>query len=125
MSVDCGARGSSVPHGAASAPFFGSYGCDRFALFQAEYRGGLDFHFGGDDYDDDAPWHFDAGVDWTVFFDAARGWALGSDPARSNTETLYDVGAGVILGGFGVYGAVPLSGQDRGLRVFVRLGPRF
>jgi hypothetical protein len=38
---------------------------------------------------------------------------------------LYDVGAGVILGGFGIYGAVPLDSRDRGMRFFVRLGPRF
>jgi hypothetical protein len=43
----------------------------------------------------------------------------------TDTETLYDVGAGIVLGDFGVYGAVPLTGDDRSLRFFVRLGARF
>jgi hypothetical protein len=112
--------------GGASTPivFFPSYGCDRFALLQAEYRGGFDIHIG----DDDDDWHsprFDTGIDWTLFFDVARGWALGDDVTRTGTGMLYDAGAGVVIGGFGVYGAVPLNGDDRGLRVFVRLGPRF
>jgi hypothetical protein len=126
MSVDCGARGSSVavPANGTAAPtrFFTGYGCDRFALFQAEYRGGLDLHFG----DRGSHWrHVDTDVDWTIFFDAARGWVLGNEVFRADTETLYDAGAGIVLGGFGIYGAVPLSGEERPLRVFIRLGPRF
>lgn len=129
FSADCGARGAYVVReddGSESpVAFFPSYGCDRFAMVQFEYRGGLDFHFGDDD--DDRDWSFGADVDWTVFFDAGRGWALEKDrfAGRANTEMLYDVGAGVILGGFGLYGAVPLDSEDRGLRFFVRLGPRF
>ena len=125
MSVDCGARSASIPissGGGATTPFFARYGCDRFALLQAEYRGGMDFHFG--DWDRRGP-NFDAGVDWTLFFDAARGWVIGNEPGRSDTATLYDAGAGLVIGGFGIYGAVPLEGDDRGLRFFVRLGPRF
>jgi hypothetical protein len=125
MSVDCGARSTSilVPGDAAlPTPFFTRYGCDRFALVQAEYRGGMDFHFG--DWDRRGR-DFNAGVDWTLFFDAARGWVIGSEPGRSDTQTLYDAGAGIILGGFGIYGAVPLEGDERGVRFFVRLGPRF
>ncbi len=128
MSVDCGARTAPVrlTNGSQTTMFFPSYGCDRFALFQAEYRGGLDFHIGGDEVEhyDRSP-HFDASVNWTVFFDAARGWTVGDLTERTSTGTLYDVGAGVILGGFGVYGAVPLTGDSRELRVFLRLGPRF
>ncbi|HUF69119.1 MAG TPA: hypothetical protein VMM79_10810 [Longimicrobiales bacterium] len=120
LSVDCGARAFSVAEGANR--FFPTYGCDRYALAQIEYRGGFDIHVGhGSSHGVD----IDTSVDWTVFFDAARGWALGDDPNRASTETLYDAGAGIILGGFGVYGAVPLTGTDRELRVFVRLGPRF
>jgi hypothetical protein len=120
LSVDCGARDFSVA--SAGQRFFASYGCDRFALAQIEYRGGFDIHMG---HDRDHGWDVDTSVDWTVFFDAARGWAVGDDPDRADTETLYDAGAGIILGGFGVYGAVPLTGQDRELRLFIRLGPRF
>jgi hypothetical protein len=131
FSADCGARSAYVVRQddatGQPAAFFPSYGCDRFAMVQLEYRGGLDFHFGHDEGDRDRDWSFNADVDWTVFFDAGRGWALEKDriAGRSNTEMLYDVGAGVILGGFGIYGAVPLDSQDRGMRFFVRLGPRF
>jgi hypothetical protein len=118
LSVDCGARGFTLT--ATGQRFFPSYGCDRYALAQVEYRGGVDIRIGHDNRHD-----VDADIDWTVFFDAARGWALGEDPTRADTETLYDAGAGVILGGFGVYGAVPLTGEDREFRLFVRLGPRF
>jgi hypothetical protein len=122
LSVDCGARDFSV--GSGGERFFASYGCDRFALAQVEYRGGFDVRWGRGD-PAERGWDIDTSVDWTVFFDAARGWALGDDPNRADTETLYDAGAGVILGGFGIYGAVPLTGEDRELRLFVRLGPRF
>jgi hypothetical protein len=125
--VDCGARALAVsPGGAADEQlFFPSYGCDRFALFQAEYRGGFDFRFGGDARDGGARgWHVDGSPNWIVFFDAARGWSF-DDTDTFDTGTLYDVGAGLLLGGIGVYGAVPLSGDERDLRLFVRLGPRF
>jgi hypothetical protein len=124
MGADCGARQVAVQSGGGvSQFFFPSYGCDRFAMFQAEYRGGMNLHFGDDHHDHD--WNFDADFNWTVFFDAARGWALGNDPSRSGTGMLYDAGLGVIVGGFGLYGAAPLNGNDRGVRLFVRLGPRF
>jgi hypothetical protein len=131
FSGDCGARsGFVVREGDVSGSpdaFFPSYGCDRFAVLQLEYRGGFDLHFGHWDDDGDRRWSVDSDIDWTVFFDAGRGWALEQDRlgGRSDTRTLYDAGAGVILGGFGVYGAIPLDDQDRGLRLFVRLGPRF
>jgi hypothetical protein len=38
---------------------------------------------------------------------------------------LYDAGAGVMLGGFGFYAAVPLTGDDRSVNFFIRLGARF
>jgi hypothetical protein len=111
--------------------FFPYYGCDRTALFSAEYRGGFDFHWGGfdvwDEENDDWDWDIDASPNWIVFFDAARGWAHADSELRGarDTETLYDVGAGILLGDVGIYTAVPLTGEDRGLRFFVRLGPRF
>ncbi|MGH7501593.1 MAG: hypothetical protein ACREL7_07520 [Longimicrobiales bacterium] len=131
FSADCGARNAFVVRDEddadSPAAFFPSYGCDRFAMVQFEYRSGMDLHFGHSDDDDDYGWSMDSDVDWTVFFDAGRGWALEQDriAGRSDTRTLYDAGAGIILGGFGIYGAVPLDREDRGLRLFVRLGPRF
>jgi hypothetical protein len=129
--VDCGARSRFVNRvGDDSAQdFFPSYGCDRYAMFQAEYRGGFDFRFGGRDGDDDGwNWDWDLGdPSWIVFFDAARGWAYDRDPnvGRFDTGTLYDAGLGILLGDLGIYGAVPFGDGDRELRLFVRLGPRF
>jgi hypothetical protein len=130
LSVDCGARNVAVTTSASTAQFFPYYGCDRTALFSAEYRGGFDFHFGGlDVWDDDDEWNWDLDADpnWLVFFDAARGWAHAESEQRgaADTKTLYDVGAGILLGDFGVYAAVPLTGTERGPRFFIRLGPRF
>jgi hypothetical protein len=130
FSVDCGARNFSVVRGDEGPAFFPYYGCDRSALFSAEYRGGFDFHWGGFtawDEDDNWDWDVDASPNWIVFFDAARGWAQPQSEERgaADTKTLYDVGAGLLLGDFGIYGAVPLTGEDRGVRIFIRLGPRF
>ncbi|MGH7506386.1 MAG: hypothetical protein ACRELX_12075, partial [Longimicrobiales bacterium] len=129
FAADCGARQAFVRRSdqALGQDFYASYGCDRFALFQAEYRGGFDLHFGGHD-DDDGFWDADFGSpSWIVFFDAARGWSYGADGTGLATDTggLYDAGAGIILGDFGVYGAVPLNERSRGFNVFIRLAPRF
>lgn len=132
FSADCGARTNAVSRDDGSAEvFFPYYGCDRMALFSAEYRGGFDFHWGGfdvwDEEDDDWDWDVSGSPNWIVFFDAARGWANEGSQSRGaqDTETLYDVGAGILLGDVGLYAAAPLNGEDRGLRFFVRLGPRF
>jgi hypothetical protein len=130
LSADCGARNVIVTTATSTAQFFPSYGCDRTALFSAEYRGGFDLHFGGIGvWDDDDDWHWDgdAHPNWIVFFDAARGWAHAESEQRgaADSETLYDVGAGILLGDVGVYAAVPLTGPERGARFFIRLGPRF
>ncbi len=132
FAADCGARRALLTRvdDPAGPTYFGGYGCDRFALAQIEYRGGFDLRFGSE-WDDEGQWrdygHFDVDFDWTVFFDAARGWAFERERLveRTGTGMLYDVGAGIILGGLGFYGALPLNRQDRGLRLFVRLGPRF
>jgi hypothetical protein len=132
LSADCGARSAigavTTGVGGAGQSFYGGYGCDRFGLFQAEYRGGFDVRFG--DRDDDRrgdrwPHSFHTNVDWTLFFDAAKGWRFDDSGDRLDTGMLYDAGIGVILGDFGVYGAVPLTGDERNLRLFIRLGPRF
>ncbi|MGQ0815742.1 MAG: hypothetical protein ACT4O1_15000 [Gemmatimonadota bacterium] len=103
FSADCGARRSVVLRGNNDS-FFPYYGCDRMALFSADYR--ADFA--------------------AVFFDAGRGWSASDAPAgAAHTATLYDAGAGILLGDVGIYGAVPLTGNDRAVKFFVRLGPRF
>src|SRR5690606_19287984 len=128
MRVDCGARGlrGTLDADAASPTFFARYGCDRIALFQAEYRGGISVDISWADDEDEAfdgwDWGFDWDGDltWALFFDAARGWAFeGASPApRRDTGTLYDVGAGLLFDdGLGVYVAVPLNGDNRSLRV--------
>jgi hypothetical protein len=118
--------------------FHADYGCDRFVLLQAEYRGalslGLDWG-GGDDGDDLAagagdgeglslrprfPWRWKRDLEWVAFFDAGRGGALGA----GDEDTAVDFGFGVLYGGVGLYGAVPLV-DGRGMNLFIRLNPRF
>jgi len=134
LRADCGARDvrGTLAADAAGPAFYPRYGCDRIALFQAEYRGGLVFDIAwGDDDDDTDGWdwsYWEADVTWSLFFDAARGWAFdGASPVlRRDTGTLYDVGAGLVFDDdLGVYAAVPLNGDKRDLRVFLRLGRRF
>jgi hypothetical protein len=139
MSMDCGARANrfSVFRGDADAavrtPVFASYGCDRIALFQAEYRGDLSFNLdmGPDEWDDEWDWYpaIDFTPRWSVFFDAGRGWSL-SEPGSPgwlgpSTETKADVGVGLFLGDLGLYWAWPLQGEDRGVNFFVRIAHRF
>jgi hypothetical protein len=137
FSMDCRARSGVVHRPLTSGweqdgvPFHPTYGCDAFALVQAEYRGDLRFRFriGRDDRDDDdVEWvrergrwrRSDTDLTWVLFADAARAWSFADDSAHDAV----DVGAGVMIDGFGIYGAVPLSTRG-GLRVFVRLQPRF
>ena len=146
--LDCGARAQryvrpgDVNHRPDEPPpaFYASYGCDRFALAQAEYRGKLHFMFdwngnngdgdGGDEgqADDEGRggrrWHYgawDSNISWVAFMDAGRAW---SHTAGLDEETAVDAGFGVVVGQVGVYGAVPLEG-GRGVTLFVRLNPRF
>jgi hypothetical protein len=145
--LDCGARSQRYlrPGDLGGRPdepppaFYASYGCDRFALAQAEYRGKLHFMFdwkGSDDANGDAsqgddeydggrrPRHYgawDSNIAWVAFMDAGRGW---SHVRGMDEETAVDAGFGVLVGRVGVYGAVPLEG-GRGVSLFVRLNPRF
>jgi hypothetical protein len=129
---DCGARLALVSPAGDNHAFYPSYGCDRFALGTIEYRGGLNFDIGGSwdvwgHSDEDWNWHMDASPNWMVFFNAGRGWAVSESRTRGafDTEALYDAGAGIMLGGLGIYTALPLTGEDRSPRFFVRLGARF
>ncbi len=140
MTVDCGAREReySVFLGtedqATRVPVYAGYGCDRVALFQAEYRGSLSFGWdlgGDDDWDEGWGWYPATSINpsWSLFFDAGRGWSLSDEgsagrPGR-DTDTLMDVGAGFFLGGLGFYWAWPLTGDDRNVNFFVRIEHRF
>jgi hypothetical protein len=139
LELDCGARvervvrpvGGAEPADPDAPVFFTGYGCDRFALAQAEYRGNLSFRFNwsgrgwwDDDDEEDGDGYresWDADVDWVLFADAGHGWStrdgLGDD-------TGVDAGVGLLFDELGVYAAVPLR-NGRGVNLFVRLGSRF
>jgi hypothetical protein len=101
--------------------------CDRMALFQAEYRTGLSIDVGNDDDDDRGWWGwgnwdpFDFDETHIVLFtDAGAAWIGAVTPKRFN----WDVGAGLEIGGFGVYVARALE-RDKPVRVVLRLHQRF
>ena len=142
LSGDCGARdrlGSVQTTDAGRVRAFPSYGCDRMALFQAQYRGTFSIDLGGgddewdndwdDEFDDEWDWSsaMDFNPSWTVFFDAGKGWS--NNPLGENlgydTDTLMDVGVGFYVGGVGLYWAWPLTGDSRKGNFFVRLEHRF
>ena len=123
---DCGARAD---------PDFGEepgYGCQRFALFQAEYRTGLDFRFRWDR--DEVYSRSDRdifAIDFTpsivLLYDAGAAWATDEGFFDHLTELdnwVSDIGAGVELGGLGFYIAYPLEGSG-GVEGIVRLTGRF
>ena len=126
---DCGARGVRVHDGDATAPFYPYYGCDAFALFQAEFRGKLSLRFlwesvpWSEEARDDEDWGFvmDLKPDWTFFVDAGQGWSREGRPRESLAA---DVGMGILVNRFGLFFAAPLSGGE-GVNLFARIGPRF
>lgn len=139
--LDCGARSNEYTvfrrvDGDTEEPMatFGGYGCDRVALFQAEYRGDLSFNldFGGNnDWDEGWGWYPTATFSptWSVFFDAGRGWTLSEQGTPGylgpDSETLMDIGLGLSLGDLGFYWAWALNGPDRDVNFFIRFDHRF
>lgn len=136
---DCGARetrrGYDVTREDVTVrdPVYTSYGCDQFALFQAELRGSFFFDLGGDDWDENGQewedWDWYPTIEWSpawsAFFNAGRGWT-GEGPG--DTATLADVGVGLFLGDLGLYWAYPLNKDDNGdrkINFFIRLSRRF
>lgn len=132
--LDCGARRDSYRRGAEidDPTWFPRYGCDGFAVFQAEWRSDIPFSFTwghGDDDEDEEGWSgssfssLTADFGWAVFVDAATGW---SEDAPDEPLAA-DVGAGITFGDFGFYAAVPIgeSHGRGGLNFFIRLAPRF
>jgi hypothetical protein len=140
MSLDCGARSRTYSvfldagDDAVRTPTYAGYGCDRVALFQAEYRGSVSFDMGsGGDDEGNQRWEWAQTVSfdpsWSLFFDAGRGWSLADEgtPAHlgPDSDTLMDVGVGFFMGDVGLYWAWPLNGEDRDSNFFVRLSHRF
>lgn len=131
FSADCGARSSQVglERDGAEAAMFPFYGCDRFALAQAEYRGPVDLDVGFGSFDNDRRGHrhSSGGPSWAVFFNAGRAWTTGDwgELVRPESTTLYDAGLGLLLGHGGVYWAVPLGEGVSGSTFTIRLSRRF
>jgi hypothetical protein len=130
MAFDCGARAD---------PGFGTeplYGCQRFALFQAEYRSGLDFHFHWDHENappprdtefSPVPFTIDFEPRLVFFYDAGAAWATDEDffeYLKIKDNWLADLGAGVEFGGWGFYFAYPLVGAGE-LKFITRLAATF
>jgi hypothetical protein len=128
MEFDCGARATP---GFGVAP---GYGCQRFALFQVEYRTSLDFHFHWDHktsprdvdiYGNPFAIDFDPAI--VLFYDAGTAWDTDEgfyDHLKLSDNWVADIGAGVEFGGLGLFLAYPLVGSDD-LQFVVRLDARF
>ena len=111
--------------------------CDRIVLFQAEYRGDLFFgvfdrvldrrarherhqRHGRYDPRDWDNWGWFGGPDIALFANAGTGWLRSEDPG----DLEFDVGAGLVFGSFGIYGAKALD-EDEPVRLLVRFQQRF
>ncbi|MDX1632784.1 MAG: BamA/TamA family outer membrane protein, partial [Thermoanaerobaculia bacterium] len=141
FSLDCGARsatgGLALEGSATREEVFPLYGCDRMALFQAEFRWDVGWTLdlgtvgrGGGDEGETPSWG--SGVElrprWAAFLNAGRGWSdsLVGDPfTRSDESTQLDVGVGLTVRNLGLYLAQPLTGDGRRPNFFVRLDHRF
>jgi hypothetical protein len=126
LQFDCGAR---------AAPGLGAqpgYGCQRFTLFQAEYRTALDFRFRWDE--DRTPDQIGGdvfSVDFhpalVLFYDAGAAWDTDESYWNHLTKSdnwVADLGAGLDFGGLGFYFAYPLVGPG-GVEFVLRLTARF
>jgi hypothetical protein len=122
---DCGAHGQ---------PTFGEipgYGCQRFTVFQAEYRTDLSFNW---HLDQDDPSQFKGDIfsiefdpAFILLFDAGAAWDTDEnywDHLTRSENWVTDIGAGLSLGGLGFYLAYPLVGSG-GLNFIVRLTARY
>jgi hypothetical protein len=123
LGFDCAARAAVTPVPGDSV--FPYYGCDRMALVQLEYQAGFPFALRLGELI--GLRSFTNAVRWAAFFNAGRAWTEadardGRGAGRDDFSA--DAGLGIRVGALGVYWAVPLSGSDRGINFFVRIGPR-
>ncbi len=121
---DCGVRSSGS---VGETP---GYGCQRFTLFQAEYRSGLNFRFHWDHEQvpdirgDLFSVQFNPAI--VLFYNAGAAWNDEDwfDYLGKSDNWVADVGAGFDFGGLGFYLAYPLVGSGE-FNFFVRLSARF
>jgi len=121
---DCSARSTRVERDSAAQ--FPWYGCDRVALAQIELQGEFPLLSRQTDAVGNAL-GMQSAARWIAFFDIGRAWNEADALAgRGGGRRTYaaDIGAGLRIGGLGFYWAWPLSGSDRGINFFVRLGRR-
>lgn len=109
-----------------------AYGCQRFAVVQAEYRTGLDFRFRWDHQQaaqayDRGPISVDFEPHIVLFYDAGTAWNADAsywDHLTAIDNWVADLGAGLAFGGLGFYFAYPLTGSG-GFNFILRLTERF
>ncbi|HUF67724.1 MAG TPA: BamA/TamA family outer membrane protein [Longimicrobiales bacterium] len=121
---DCSARRSQVEY--RDEAFFPWYGCDRVALGQIELQSDFPLLSRQTDAIGNAL-GVQSGARWVAFFDIGRAWneadaLAGRGGGRRTFAT--DAGLGIRIGGLGFYWAYPMSGAERGINFFVRLGRR-
>ena len=112
--------------------------CDRVLLLQAEYRSDLHLRsLIGEDAWGAMRWR--PRVEWVLFADAGRGWLVDATSESAPAGTLRldreglpgfgqlrsDVGAGLRLGGFGLFVSRSVNGAEHGTNLHVRLRERF
>jgi hypothetical protein len=129
--LDVGTCNSGVPIPGRPAE------CDRVALAQLELRGDLPFDLTSGLSDWPHRYHGGHGdAVWVVFADAGRGWNVGPGASATalgfGTSTIppfpsfrTDVGAGLDIGGIGLYAAKSTSRPSEPLNLFIRLRHRF
>lgn len=123
---DCGWRSGGASALVGIVP---GYGCGRFALFQAQYRGSPRFRIGwGGDSDEPGPDLFRLRLEpaLVVFYDVGTAWNGEGffDHLTKSNNWVADVGLGVEFGGPGIYVAIPFREGAKGSNLFVRLARR-
>jgi hypothetical protein len=123
FAFDCGARQQPLDGE------FAYYGCDRSVLFQVEGRLAL---WGTSRYSVGRRLGLDFDLSTTpeivLFADGGRAW-IEAESRRGRLDLgpssfQFDAGAGLRLGPVGAYLALPITGDNRSLNFFIRLGPR-
>jgi hypothetical protein len=126
--LDCGARAvaARTTEEDVARVTYPRFGCDGIALFQLEFREGIDvgLDLSSSDPGDRRWWpDVDLSLSWHVFLNAGQGWSYADGGV--DVGTLADAGVGLSIGGLGFYYAHPLSEGEGNGRFFVRLRRRF